>query len=133
MNKTAENGIIESDALKANLRETATGKIELSSDYLLLLDIVKEYTGLHASLESLLYEVSHPFRNWKILLPRLRSFVLKNSGRYRVHAEGPVAIGIFGDLFLEAVADAQRDPVLLEKVVGALFSWLLKIASLFSP
>ena len=70
-------GRIESDALKANLLETA-GSVEIDEDLLVLLEVVEQFKGLHSTLEKLLYEVCHPFRNWRLILPQLRSFVLKN-------------------------------------------------------
>ena len=75
------NAVIDSDALKANLLETA-GHVEIATELLPLLEMVEQYRGLHVTLEKLLYEVCHPFRNWKLILPQLRSFALKNIGHY---------------------------------------------------
>jgi pyruvate,orthophosphate dikinase len=47
----------------------------------------------------LLYEVCHPFRNWKIVLPQLRSFAVKNINHYRVHEKGPESFRLFSRLF----------------------------------
>ncbi|MFA6900197.1 MAG: hypothetical protein WC256_08325, partial [Desulfurivibrionaceae bacterium] len=67
---------LESDALKANLLETAVDSVTIDDALLPLLEIVNSYRGISKTIETLLYEVSHPFRNWKMILPRLRSFVL---------------------------------------------------------
>lgn len=131
MNNTHQEGTIESDALRANLLETA-GKVEIVPELLLLLEIVEKYKGLHSSLEKLLYEVCHPFRNWKIILPQLRSFVLKNSGLYRAHEKGPEAFRLFSGLFFEALEDSQRYPFLLNQVVGAKLAWIDKMITLFN-
>ena len=72
---------IESDALDANLLETA-GNVVIDEELLVLLEVVEKFKGLHSTLERLLYEVCHPFRNWRIVLPQLRSFVLKNFSHY---------------------------------------------------
>ncbi|WP_419174493.1 PEP/pyruvate-binding domain-containing protein [Desulfosediminicola sp.] len=122
---------IESDALRANLLETA-GQVEIEPKYMLLLEVVERYKGLHASLEKLLYEVCHPFRNWKMILPQLRSFVLKNSGHYRAHPEGPEAFRLFSGLFFEALEDSLRYPFLLSQVVAAKLAWIDKMITLFS-
>ncbi|WP_136808001.1 PEP/pyruvate-binding domain-containing protein [Desulfosediminicola flagellatus] len=130
MNNANIEGAIESDALKANLLETA-GKVEIDPELLVLLEVVQKYKGLHSSLEKLLYEVCHPFRNWKIILPQLRSFVLKNSGHYRAHEKGPEAFRLFGRLFFEALEDSQRYPALLNQVVGAKLAWIDKMITIF--
>lgn len=121
---------IESDALRANLLETA-GKVEIDQKYLLLLEVVEKYKGLHAALEKLLYEVCHPFRNWRMILPQLRSFVLKNSGHYRAHENGPDAFRLFSGLFFEALEDSVRYPGLLSQVVAAKLAWIDKMITLF--
>ena len=82
---------IESDALRANLLETAVKDIAIKESYAVLTEIVKDYKGIHDSIEGLLYEISHPFRNWKLILPKLRSFALKNIGHYLDPIKGPKA------------------------------------------
>lgn len=89
---------IESDALRANLLETA-GHVVIDPELHILLEVVKDFKGLHSTLEKLLYEVCHPFRNWKIVLPQLRSFVLKNFNHYMAHEKGPEALRLFSRLF----------------------------------
>lgn len=116
---------IESDALRANLLETA-GQVTLDPELLVLLEVVEQFKGLHSSLEKLLYEVCHPFRNWKIILPQLRSFTVKNIHRYRGHDKGPESFRIFSRLYLEALEETGRDTTLLGQVVGAKMVWLEK-------
>ncbi|MFW2365374.1 MAG: PEP/pyruvate-binding domain-containing protein [Desulforhopalus sp.] len=121
------NGVatIESDALRANLLETA-GQVVIAPELRTLLEIVEQYKGLHSSLEKLLYEVCHPFRNWKIILPQLRSFTVKNIHRYRSHEKGPESFRLFSGLYLEALEETGRDVTLLGQVVGAKMVWLEK-------
>ena len=121
---------IDSDALKANLLETAE-HVEIRPDLLLLLDIVKKYRGIHSSLENLLYEICHPYRNWQILVPPLRSFVLKNFNHYVKHEQGPEAFELFGGLFFEAIDDSARNSLLVSQVFEALCGWLDKVISQF--
>lgn len=131
MELKTEIAAIESDALKANLLETA-GKVVIDAELQLLLDVVEPYKGLHSTLEKLLYEVCHPFRNWKIVLPQLRSFALKNVNYYRTDARGPEAFALFARLFVEALHDTARDPQLLALSVGAVMTWLDKQLQKFS-
>jgi len=131
MEETANNIVIESDALKANLIETA-GNVVINKDLQVLLDVVEKFSGLHTTLEKLLFEVCHPFRNWKIILPQLRSFAVKNISHYRTHELGPQAFGLFARLFFEALHDTTRDVTLLSQAVGAQMVWLDKMVSQFS-
>ncbi|MFT5697242.1 MAG: pyruvate,orthophosphate dikinase [Desulforhopalus sp.] len=126
-----DTAAIESDALKANLLETA-GDVIIDPELLLLLEIVEPYKGLHSTLEKILYEVCHPFRNWKLVLPQLRRFVLKNVNYYRTDARGPETFRLFSRLFVEALHDTARDPLLLAQSVGAVMTWLDKLLQKFT-
>jgi pyruvate,orthophosphate dikinase len=126
-----DEAAIESDALKANLLETA-GTVEIEGELHLLLDIVEPFKGLHSTLEKLLYEVCHPFRNWKLVLPQLRSFALKNINYYRNDPRGPEAFRLFARLFMEALHDTARDPQLLSVSVSAVMTWLDKTLQKFT-
>ncbi len=123
--KRNSKSVIESDALKANLLETA-GKVSIDPKLLILLEIVKEFKGLHSTLEKLLYEVCHPFRNWKLVLPQLRSFALKNVNHYRSHPQGSICFALFSGLFFEAIHDAHRDTAQIAQAIGAKMVWLDK-------
>ena len=128
---TKENSaVIESDALRANLLETA-GHVEISHELLPLLDVIHEYRGLHATLEKLLYEVCHPFRNWTLILPQLRSFGVKNIGYYINHPDAEETLQLFSGLFFEAMIDSSRKPELLASSTGATMVWLDKVLSHF--
>ncbi|MGL1931126.1 MAG: PEP-utilizing enzyme [Desulfotalea sp.] len=122
---------LQSDALKANLLETS-GEVEIRNEYLPLLGPVAKYRGLFTSLEKLLYEISHPFRNWSIILPQLKSYVLKNHRHYLIHENGPEAVKKYTDIFFEALEDTKKKPDLMQQVVVALLSWLEKVCK-FQP
>jgi len=122
---------IESDALKANLLQTAE-EVVLDLELQLLLDVVSRYKGLHNTLEHLLLEICHPYRNWNILVPQLRSFVLKNSSYYVRHEQGPAAFSLFAGLFLQAMADCERNSKLLSQVIESQVAWVAKMVGLFS-
>ena len=120
--------IIKSDALRANLIETAE-KVVLRPELALLLDMMTKYKGLHSSLESLLYEICHPFRNWSLILPVFRSFVLKNTGYFIRHPDGPQAVDLFGQLFFEAIKDSEKNATLLSLIIEATIAWIEKTVS----
>ncbi len=123
---------LESDALKANLLETAVDSVTIDAALLPLLDIVSNYRGISKNIETLLYEVSHPFRNWKMILPRFRSFVLKNIDHYFQHEQGPEAFALFCSIFLKAVEDARKNEALLATALEGLLAYLDKQTSLLT-
>ena len=125
------NHNIDSDALKANLLETAE-HVEIRPDLQLLLDVVQKYRGIHSSLENLLYEICHTYRNWELLLPLLRGFVLKSFNHYRKHEAGPEAFELFVGLFFEAIDDSAKNPMLLSQIFESLCAWLDKLVSQLS-
>lgn len=122
---------IESDALRANLRETAT-EVVIDDDLLVLLEVVQQYKGLHSTLEKLLFEVCHRFRNWRIILPQLRSFALKNGNHYLAHPRGPEAFARLSRLFLTALHETSRDATMLPQAVAALMAWLDRMVGRFT-
>ncbi|MEN8189490.1 MAG: PEP/pyruvate-binding domain-containing protein [Thermodesulfobacteriota bacterium] len=122
--------IEESDALRANLAETAE-LVEIKEEFDLLLDIVVRYKGIRASLESLLYEICHPYRNWTLLVPMLRSFVLKNCHYYKKDEQGPQAFSLFGNLFIQAMEESAKNGTLLSQVIEAQLAWVEKMITLF--
>ncbi len=121
---------IDSDALRANLLETAVSEVAIDPSCAVLCDIVKKYKGIHANLEQLLYEIHHPFRNWTLILPRLRAFVLKNFNRYYQHRDGPEAFGRFCDIFLSAIDSPIKQPSgEKETAMEALLAYIEKLVS----
>jgi len=126
MEPATQHGI-DSDALKANLLETAQ-HVEIRPDLVPLLDAVQQFRGIHASLETLLYEICHSYRNWNLILPQLRGFVLKNFHHYRKTEFGPEAFALFAGLFFEAVDDTLRNESLQGHVFESMWDWASKLA-----
>lgn len=121
---------IESDALRANLKETAQ-QVVIKPEYGVLLDMVSGFRGIHNSLESLLYELCHSFRNWSLILPQLRSHLLKNCHIYRKSPIGTQAFDLFAGFFLQAMVESEKSEEVQSQAVEALFAWLDKLISLF--
>lgn len=133
MEKKQGNETIDSDALRANLRETA-GEVIINDDFLPLLAVVERLKGIHASLESLLYEICHPYRNWELIIPLWRSFVLKNSSHFlRNKDEGCLAIHLFATIFFTAIQDGKKNSALLSEIIEAKLAWIEKIITLLEP
>lgn len=117
---------IESQALRANLEETA-GQVEIDPAFFLLQEIVEKFQGLSVKLEGLLYEISHPFRNWKLIVPELRAFVLKNLSHYQKHALGPDAFTLFTGIFFQALEESQKNGKLVSRIMEAMLAYADKL------
>jgi pyruvate,orthophosphate dikinase len=124
---------IKSDALQANLLETAVEKIVVDPAFDLLYEIVKDFKGISGSLDALLHEISHPFRNWNIILPRYRAFVLKNSGNFCQHNQGPQAFSLFIGIFFTAISEAKKNEALLSTAIESLVAYLEKVVQILEP
>ena len=117
---------LASDALKANLAETAA-PVVIDPAFAPLREIVARFQGLSAKLDSLLYEISHPYRNWKLIIPELRAFVLKNLNHYRDHDRGPEAFSLFTAIFFDAIRDSSKNEQLVPKIMEALLAYADKL------
>lgn len=122
----------ESDALRANLAVTAVDQVVIDSRQKLLLEVVQGFAGILKDLNRLLLELNHPYRNWLLIIPELRGFVLKNAIRFTIHPRGPDCFSLFCDFFLQALDEVTK-PVLVRMVMEALTAYLDKQASLLSP
>jgi pyruvate,orthophosphate dikinase len=129
---TDDKPAIESDALKANLLETAVAEVMIPAELQVLRQVILPYKGIASTLDGLLYEISHPFRNWTIILPRLRTFVLKNLSHYRKDPRGPEAVERFCDLFLQAIHDTRKNEAQLAQATEALLACLEKVVASLS-
>src|SRR5210317_644702 len=128
--KTTDNLIIESDALRANLLETATDEVTIDPSLALLEEVVEKYKGISKNLHDLLYEVCHPYRNWKMLVPRLRAFVLKNISHYFKHEKGPEAFDRFMVIFSQAIIDSKKNNTLISQTIESMLAYTEKLIGL---
>ena len=125
----ADTLAIDSDALKANLLETATDEVTVDPSLAVLGEIVSKFRGISKNLDELLYEVCHPYRNWNMLVPRLRAFVLKNFSHYLKHEKGPEAFDRFSIIFFQAMVDSPKNKTLMAQVIESLIAYTDKLIS----
>ncbi len=118
--------MIASEALRANLEATAVREIEFDSRYQVLRDAVKDYQGIIKAVDSLLFELHHPFRNWEVVIEDLRSFALKNLATYSRSSQGSEAIRVLLDTFSDVIFQAPENDRKTEAVNG-LLAFLEKI------
>ena len=131
--KTIDSLAIESDALRANLLETATDEVTIDPSLAVLEEIVENYKGISKNLHDLLYEVCHPYRNWKMLVPRLRAFVLKNINHYFKHEKGAEAFDRFMVIFSQAVIDSRKNNTLISQTIESMLAYTDRLVSLVNP
>jgi len=117
-----------SDALRANLLETAVDGVQINPLHEILREPVKGYSGLIRSLDKLLYELNHPYHNWRLILPEFRSFVLKNNSRYLTHESGPECALAIIQVFLEALQESGKF-IATEEVAEAICAYFSKLTS----
>ncbi len=127
---TSDTIAIDSDALRANLLETATDEVTIDPSLLILEEIVGNYKGISKNLHDLLYEVCHPYRNWKMLVPRVRAFVLKNINHYFKHEKGPEAFDRFMVIFSQALIDSRKNNTLLAQTLESMLAYTDRLVSM---
>ncbi|MDA3971774.1 MAG: PEP-utilizing enzyme [Desulfobulbaceae bacterium] len=119
-----------SNALKANLQETAVDEVVITPELIPLCEMVADYRGIHRNIEDLLLEICHPFRNWTLLLPKLRTFVLKNSPIYAKHDNVAESFTLFTGIFLQAISEVQKNDQLVGLGMESLLAYVQKFLSM---
>ena len=123
---------IESEALRANLAETA-GEVVIDPAYGVLEEVVAGYQGLATKLHNLLHEISHPYRNWQLIVPELRAFVLKNLNLYRNHPRGPQSFSLFTAIFLDGLGESRKNTKLVGRIMEAMLAYGDKLINSLDP
>ncbi len=121
-------GVLDSEALRINLEQTAVDQVAVDPKYNVLREAVADYRGILKTIEALLFELNHPFKNWEIILPEMRAFALKHFASYARHPQGAQAIAVILDVFLDAVKNSGRE-ALQVRAVDYLLGYLEKVAS----
>ena len=124
--------VFDSDALRINLEETAVDQVAVAPKYQILQETVSGYRGILKSLDTLLFELNHPYKNWEFILPELRSFALKHFASYSRHPKGPLAVSAMIEIFLDALLNSHKSDV-EAKAIDHLFSYLEKILNELNP
>ncbi|MBF0138453.1 MAG: PEP-utilizing enzyme [Magnetococcus sp. DMHC-1] len=121
---------LESDALRVNLRNTAVARVDIDPRHVVLRQVVRDYAGITDSLDILLKELNHPFRNWPLILPDLKGFVLKNWSLYQDHDLGPNSFDLFRDFFFQALEGKESH---LREVLEGLTAFLERVVTRITP
>ncbi len=119
-----------SKALIVNLQETAVKEFPIDERHWVLLEVVSGYQGLEKQAYELIREINHPYRNLRLVVTDLRSFVLKNFRIITAHEKGPQAFLVVIDFLLE-VLDTSPQEDLKRQIAEAILALLDKAVSSF--
>ncbi|MBW1818226.1 MAG: pyruvate, phosphate dikinase, partial [Deltaproteobacteria bacterium] len=99
-----------SKALEINLASSRVD-VTVEARYRVLQEVMGAYEGVRRGLENLLEEICHPYKNWSFIVKEARSFALNYLHLLKKHPRGPEALGIYADMFLQAVESSPDETV----------------------
>ena len=125
-----------SQALLANLRETAVKDFTIPEAHWIFLEVVSGYQGLEKQALELIREINHPYRNLRLVIADLRSFLLKNFRIIVRHSRGKEAFRVAFEILLEILHASSQEEIsrqaaeallaLCDKLVSSLDAGALK-------
>ena len=95
----------KSRALEINLADFHVD-VHIDSRYLPLQEAMSRYYGLTEGVNTFLTELSHPYKNWKIVVQETRKYALDYFHIFQKHPRGPEVIGLIAGIFLDAVTES---------------------------
>ncbi|MGD2185969.1 MAG: pyruvate, phosphate dikinase, partial [Desulfobacterales bacterium] len=117
---------VKSKALEINLADYHVD-VAIDEKYSTLQEVLSKYYGLMDGLNTLLKELSHPYKNWRFIVSETRKYSLEYYHLIKSHPKGPDAAGLLIDIFFNAIesdieAGVRMDAVdnlmlLLQKIV----------------
>jgi len=116
---------IKSTALEVNIASYHVD-VTIDSRYSVLQDILGRYYGLMEGFNTFLKELSHPYRNWRFIVQEARGYALDYFHLLKKHEKGPDAVGLFIDIFEQAIT-RESDPMIKTDAVDALLLFLQKV------
>jgi len=93
---------VKSKALEINLADYHVD-VAIDEKYAPLQEVISKYYGLTEGLNTLLKELSHPYKNWRFIVTETRKYCLEYFHLLRNHPKGPTAAGLLADIFFEAI------------------------------
>ncbi len=94
----------KSRALEINLASYHVD-VHIAPRYLPLRDALSRYYGLVEGVNAFLTELSHPYKNWKVIVQESRKYGLDYFHIFRRHPAGPDVVGLIADIFLDAISE----------------------------
>lgn len=94
--------MIQSKALEVNIADYHVDVI-IDEKYSVLQDVMSKYYGILEGLNTLLKELSHPYKNWKFIVHEARVYSLDYFHLLKSHPKGPEATELLLDIFIRAI------------------------------
>ncbi|MBW2515308.1 MAG: pyruvate, phosphate dikinase, partial [Deltaproteobacteria bacterium] len=100
---------VKSKALEVNLADYHVD-VAIDPKYSTLQEVMSQYYGLMEGLNTLLTELSHPYKNWRFIVNETRKYSLEYFHLIKNHPKGPAAANLLIDIFFDAVeSDVEID------------------------
>ncbi|MGD1972282.1 MAG: pyruvate, phosphate dikinase, partial [Desulfobacterales bacterium] len=100
---------VKSKALEVNLADYHVD-VTIDAKYVTLQEVMSQYYGLMEGLNTLLKELSHPYKNWRFIVTETRKYSLEYFHLIKNHPKGPAAANLLIDIFFDAVdSDVEID------------------------
>ena len=100
---------VKSKALEINLADYHVD-VAIDAKYSTLQEVMSQYYGLMDGLNTLLKELSHPYKNWRFIVTETRKYSLEYFHLIKNHLKGPAAANLLIGIFFDAVeSDAEMD------------------------
>ena len=100
---------VKSKALEVNLADYHVD-VAIDEKYSTLQEVLAKYYGLMEGLNTLLKELSHPYKNWRFIVSETRKYSLEYFHLIKNHPKGPDAADLLIDIFFDAIeSDIEAD------------------------
>lgn len=111
--KSSKDGaatMLTSKALQVNLRRTERN-FSIDAKYLPLQEVLEDLPGLTKQVQTILYELNHPFKNWEYVVQELRTYALRHFPVYRAHPKAVQAVEIIFNEWTDSLSLCSRPSV----------------------
>jgi pyruvate,orthophosphate dikinase len=119
--------MIKSEALEANIASTLVD-VTVDARYECIQEVMSRYYGLMEGVNTLLLELSHPYRNWQFIVGEARGYALDYFHLLLSHPGGVEAADAMAGIFCDAIG-AEVDDAVRADAVDNLLLYLQKIVS----
>ncbi len=94
--------MIQSKALEVNIADYHVD-VTIDEKYSILQEVMSKYYGILEGLNTLLKELSHPYKNWQFIVHEARVYSLDYFHLLKSHPKGPEATELLLDIFIRAI------------------------------
>ncbi len=123
--------MIKSKALEVNIADYQVD-VTIDKKYSILQEVMSKYYGIMEGLNTLLKELSHPYKNWQFIVQEARSYSLDYFHLLKNHPKGPDAAKLFVDIFTGAF-ESKSDVGIRADAVDNLMLFIQKIIKESGP